>query len=287
MNGNSLVEQLAADALTAWLLWQLPAKVAAVNAARFASVRASTPGPYTIPANGTLGLSRSFNAQTFTSISLTAGIRTTAELVTLINAGMGATVASADDDDRLLLTSPLAPTASAPSKMWVRGGTSSDCNALFGWDTGGEKELLTALVAPTRKGVCNGLPQLPDFGPPGVVAVVIGNRSSRPGAGGPRADKNVVTLDIDILRIEPQQQVHKTREHIESAVRCVREVLLTTDGRQLGRARYGDISLVELGPVTIQATPHRFKSKEPILNPLFEGAAMQLSIKLFERPAAT
>ncbi len=287
MSGEVFAEQLAARALRDWLLWQLPAKVTAVNAARFASVRAATPGPYTIPSGATLGLSWTYNDAGFEAFAVTAGSRTTAQMVTQINAETGTSVASADADDRLLVTSALAPTAAAPSKLWVRGGTSTDCNSVFGWDPGGEKELLTALVAPGLKGVCNGLPQQPDFGPAGVVAVVIGTRSSKPVSGGPRRDEFTVTLDLDVLRIDPQQQASRTREHIESAVRCVREVLLTTAGRQLGRARNGDIMLVDVLSTVVSATPHKFKSKEPISNPLFEGAAMQLSVRVNERPASS
>ncbi len=169
--------------------------------------------------------------------------------------------------------------------LWVRGGTSTDCNSVFGWDPGGEKEALTALVAPGLKGVCNGLPQLPDFGPAGVIAVVIGTRSSRPLPGGPRRDEFLVTVDLDILRIDPQQQASRTREHIESSVRCVREVILTDAGRQLGRVP--GIVLCDFLGCVISATPHVFKSKEPIANPRYEGAALQLSIRVFERPGAT
>lgn len=279
-----LAEKLAAQAFRDWLLWKLPAKVVEVNAERFASIRAATPGPYTIPANATLGFSHTFNNAALTGFAVTAGSRTTAQMVTQINAAMGGTPASADADDRLLYTSPLAPTGTTPSKVWVRGGTSTDCNSVFGWDAGGEKEVLTALVAPGLKGVCNGLPQLPDFGPAGVVAVIIGNRSSKPTPGGPRRHQFAVAMDVDIIRIETQQQVNKTKEHIESAVRCVREVLLTTAGRQLGRARSGDIMLVEIGDVHVSGTTHKFLSKPPPANPNFEGAAMKLQIRVNETP---
>lgn len=287
---SSQVEQLAVSALRDWLLWKLPAKVTAINAARFATLRATTPGPYTIPASATLGLSHTANSATFTSVALTAGSRTTAQLVTEINAAIGGATASADSADRLLLTSPAAPTASTPSKYFVRGGTATDCNSVFGWDAGGEKELLTALVAPGRKGVCNGLPLQPDFGPAGVVAIILGNRSGKPVApasGSPRRDEHLVVVDLDVLRIEPQQQTSATREHIESALRCVREVLLTDEGRMLGRATNGDVLRVDILSAVISATPHVFKSKQPISNPRFEGAAVQLAIRVYERPSAT
>lgn len=283
--GNSQVEALVTNALRDWLLWQLPAKVASINGIRFATLRATTPGPYTIPASATLGLSHTFNNATFTAFSVPSGSRTTAQMVTTINTAMGGTPASADADDRLLYTSPTAPVAATPSKVWLRGGTATDCNSIFGWDPGGEKELVTALVTPQRKGVRKGLPQVPDFGPAGTVAVIIGNCSSKPSPGGPRRDQHYVTVDMDIIRVDTQQQ--DSAEPIEAAVRCVREVLLTDAGRQLGRARNGDIALTEIPEALVSPTGREFKSKQTMPTPYFRGAVMRLGVRVFERPAAT
>ena len=52
-------EQIAADALRNWLLLKLPAKVTAVNLTRAAVLKATLPGPYTIPSSpGPLILSK-------------------------------------------------------------------------------------------------------------------------------------------------------------------------------------------------------------------------------------
>lgn len=283
-----LVEQLAVRMFREFMLWHLPAKVAAVNATRFASLKASTPGPYTITAGQTLGIAPTYASTTFTNIALTTGSRTTAQLVSQINAAMSATIASADEQDRLVLTSTHAPDAT-PSKLWLRPNVATDANATFGWDPGGEKAQTTQLVAPGLKGVRNGLPLVPDFGPSGVVAVIVGNRSSVPLAR--RAMKHQVTLDVDVVRAEGTQN-NDTREGIESAVRCVRELILTDAGGQLGDAPVNGetrIQLAEFGPVTVSGAPHQFRNKEQkaLSNPYFEGAAMQLKVLVFERPATT
>lgn len=276
-------ESLAANSLRDFLLAQLPAKVTAVNATRFATVRARTPGPYTIGASATLGLSVTPNVATFTGFNVPVGVRSTAQMVTTINTAMGATVAAADADDHLVLASPTAPTGGTRSKLEVRGGTATDCNSVFGWDLGGEKELLTALVAPTRKGCRLGLPPQPDFGPAGVLAVIIGKCRVVPVAPGVRRDQHNVSVEMDVLRIEPEEQT--STEAVLAGIRCVREVLLTTNGRQLGRARNGDILRVDVVSTDVRLTPMKFQSATvKISNPWFRGAALSLLVRVFERP---
>lgn len=283
-------EILAANGLRDFLLAKLPAKVAEVNAARFAAIRARTPGPYTVPAspNLTLGISVTGNDANFTTVTLTTGPRTTAQLVSQINTAMGATVASADADDHLVLTSPTAPTGSTRSKLWLRGNGTTDCNTAFGWDAGGEKELLTALLAPTRKGCRLGLPPHPDFGPGGTIVCIIGQGKvllQQP----IRKDQHLVELELDVLRIEPEENT--STEGAQQSVRCVRELLLSTEGRQLGRARNGDVMLATIERSAMKFTPMQFVSTstppKQILNPWFRGAALQVRVRVNERPSQT
>lgn len=296
-----LAEELACRALRDWLLLQLPAKVAAVNLTRAAVLRAPYAGPYVFSAGATLGINQTANSDAFSETAFATGSQTTAQVVTAINAAMGAVVASSEAVNadgtltRLVLTSttpPLSPDASALS---LRGGVNgSDANVVFGWDAGGEKVTTTALVAPGSRGVCNGLPLQPDFGPSGQgggspIVVIIGDRSSRPVAPVPRRDEYLVSVEMAVLRIEPQQQVHRDREHIHAAVRCVREVLLTDAGRMLGRSGFNDVVLVSETRCKIAALPFKFidNKNAPVVSPLFDGAEIMLDIRIFERPGAT
>lgn len=288
-----LAEQIAAQALRDWLLWKLPAKVTAVNAARAAALRAPFAGPYVIPAspNNKLAIGVTANDETVVQATLTAGSRTAAQLATDINATGGlAGVASADDDGRLLLTSPSAPTTTAPSIIRVRGSGANDVNTVLGWDKGGEKVMVSALIAPAARGILDGWPSVPDFGPGSTVgspiSVVIDDSDLVPVKPDVRRDENTVTFSLTILRAEGLSQVHRNREPIRSAVRCVREVLYQDAGRTLGRARSGDIMLVTERRCRIAAKPFSFGNpKSP--NPLFDVAVMVVDVRVFERPAAT
>lgn len=290
-----LAEQIACDKLRDWLLLKLPAKVTAVNLTRSAFILAPLAGPYTFAAGATLGICQTENSEVFVQTTLSTGAMSTADVVTAINTAMGATVASADYADRLLLTSTTAPSGSTASALSIRGGVNAtDANTVFGWDAGGEKEVSTPLVAPTSRGVTNGLPLQPDFGPSGVnggspIVCIIGDRASRPVIPAVRRDEYIVTVDLSVLRVEPQQQVHRNREHIHAAVRCVREILLQDAGRTLGRAQFGDIMLVSETQCKIAALPFKFfeNKNSPVVSPLFDGASMMLEIRVFERPEAS
>ncbi len=262
-----------------------------MNADRCAVLRAATAGPYTIPAGATLGLSVTGSDASFTGFNVTSGSRTTAQMVTAINTAMGGTPASADSADRLTITSPTAPSTTVPSAVKLRGGiNATDCNTAFGWDKGGEKVANTAIIAPASRGVLDGWPQVPDFGPTSAIGtpivIVIGDRDSKPVTPDPRRDEYVVTLDLTVMRAEGLGLVHRNREPISAALRCVREVLLQDAGRQLGRASVGDIMFVGEKSARIAAKPFSFgNSNSP--NPLFDVAVMLLEVRVFERPGAT
>ena len=283
-----LAEQIAASALADWLRRQLPAKVTAVNALRAAVLKASTPGPYTIGASScvlSLWKSRDQSVLVGLETTLTTGSRTTAQCVSEINTALGTSLASADSDDRLTLTSDDAPSGSTPSVMSVFPASENSANSVFGWDPGGEHVVNVALVSPGWRGVADGWPATADLGP--GFWVIIGDRSSAPVKPDVRRDEYLVTLDVAILYAPRQQETHRNREPVHAALRCVREVLLTTAGRQLGRATTGDIMLVTERGAKVSGRPWQFIKKESVINPIYDVANLQLEVRVFERPASS
>lgn len=237
-------EATAAQLLREWLLQELPASIATVNAARAAVLRTPGPGPFTIPASGALKVSATDKAGLTTTIALTSGSRTTAQLVTQINATVTG-LASADADDHLLLTSPTAPSWTASTGAIVNsvvaaGADTTDVNTALGWDVGGESVIRTALVPPGPRGVCDGLPLGTYFDPSqigkGRVLVTIGGREGKPKGDNPRNREWDVALELGIFRAEPLEVTNQTREPIQAALRAVRAVLHTDAGMSLGPA---------------------------------------------------
>lgn len=272
---------LAAAALRDWLLLKLPAKVTEVNAARAAVLRAPWAGPYDVPVAGTvLSIRRTYDSAAFEPVSITAS--TTAGIVTEINTALGVTVASADSEDRLVLTSLLAPTADVPSVLELKAGPG---NSLFGFGKSGAKAMTTALVAPGYNDVLDGIPQATDFVSkgPGTIVVIIGDRKFNP-LENHRRNEQLVQLDVAVFRAEPHMQVHRNREHIQAAAQCVFEVLLTDTGKQMGRASVGDIVMARQKGGSISGKPFSFGTKNSP-GPLFDAAAFSLEVRVFERPA--
>lgn len=276
-----LVEQIAASAIRTHLLANLPAKVAAVNALRAASLLATVAGPYTIASGGKLYVS--LEGATAVTVSLTSGSRTAAQIATEVNATVGlSSVAAADALGRLSLTSQTNPTAST-SSVGVTSGTDA-ANDVFGWDAGGESVARAPLVAPGYRGVADGWPVLNDLG--GGFWVIIGDRESMPAAPGPRVDEYLVGLELAVFCPVTNVQVHRDREALHSCIRCVRELLLTDGGRQAGRASTGDIVLVTEKAARIPGRPWQFKGNDAP-NVMFDVAAFNLNVRVFERPASS
>ncbi len=276
------VEQIAADALREHLLLAMPAKVAEVNLTRGAVLTAPWAGPFVVPAGSTLGIGVVAGNATFKNVPLTTGaVQTSAQVAADINAVTGLVgTAAVDDQGRWYVTSPTPPSAAADSKVELRGGTATDLNATFGFSKGGAKVINSALLAPTYECAFDGWPVTPVFAPRSAVgayvAFVVGDRKAKPREGGPRIDQHIVAMDLTILRLDVAEQ-HRRREAIQSAMRCVRVCLLSDNGRTLdGRA----LVVLEVDG-HVSAKPFSFTKD---LNPLYDGAVLNLSVKIFARP---
>lgn len=273
------VEQFAAEAMRDWLLLQLPAKVAEVNATRAAVLKAPRAGPYLVPGGTVLKIAAQ-TAGTRTNCPLAGGAMTTAAIVTAINSAYGSTVASADAANRLVLTALVAPTEG--DSVLELGDSPS--NAAFGWPQGGQKVVRTPLVAPISSGVAMSWPMTwPDFGP--GFWVMFGDRASKPmGQPNVRRDEYGVRLELAVMRVEPAASVHRDNEHINACLQCVREVIFTDAGRQLGQAGAGIQGVWESG-AKVPSKPFSFKGQAP--NGFVDLAQIVFDIRVFERPAAS
>lgn len=283
-------EALACRALRDWLLWKLPASCLTINNARAAFLRAPGPGPYTIPASAVLRIS--LDGTNYTDVSLTAGSRTTAQLVTEINTAMGATIASADSDDKLLLTSTTTPSYVAStlevteSSIFVEGD-STGANLAIGFEVGGEKCIRAPVLPPGPDGVCDGFPVGGWFNPSALgfnrVLVTLGQRSSQPTQDNPRRFEWDVLVDCAIFR-GTDVQPHQSRDGIQAALAGVRNVFLTDDGMRLGRAREGDVMYARVGDILVSPVPfpQTDTSGQRIGGPFFDSASFKFRCRVFQ-----
>lgn len=279
-------EALAASALRDFLLLNLPAQVATVNAARAAVLKAPNAGPYTVPSGATLHISIADKAGADSDILLTSGSRTAAEIAVEVNAAVTG-IAAADDDGRLVLTSTSAPVSGTPSVMAV-GADTTGANAALGWSTAGDFAITSAIVAPTPRGVCDGLPLEGYFDPAasgsGRVLVTIGDREAVPTGANPRRDEYDVTLDVGVFRAEPFQLVSQTREGIQAALQCVRGVLFTDTGRYLGRGGTGGVIGTFERSCRIAGRAFQFRGADgSAASPIFDAANLKLLVRVFGR----
>lgn len=279
-------EALAAAALRNFLLMRLPAQVATVNATRAAVVRAPIAGPYTIPASGSLKVSLTDKAGDTTTVALTSGSRTAAQVAAEVNAAVTG-IAAADDDGRLVLTSTSAPVIGTPSVMAV-GADDTGVNEALGWDVSGEWDVRTALVAPVPKGVCDGMPLMGWFDPAacgqGRVLITIGDRETVPTGANIRRDEYDVTLDVGVFRVEPLQVVQSTREAIQAALQCVRNVLFADTGRSLGAGGDGGVVVTLERSCRVAGRAFQFRGADgQAASPLFDAANLKLLVRVFGR----
>lgn len=272
---------IAARALRDYLLRWLPAKVAQLNALRGAVLKSALVGPFNI-SSGALVLASAREGAT-TSVTLPTGAAVTAtQVATAINAvPVAGLTASADGEGRLVLTAA-APTEGVPSV--VRVAASTVANALFGWPQNGHTEVVTALTAPTSKGVMDGWPvSIPDMGR--TFAVILGDRKAVP-LGGVRRDQHTVTLDVVVWAADRAAGGHRSREHIQAAARAVHELLSSDDGRTLGRGSVGDVLHVEVSGLQVRGMPFQAfdESKRPV-GGATEVASLTVTAKVFHRPS--
>lgn len=280
-----LVEDIAASALRRFLLRWLPSKVAEVNATRAAVLESTGVEPFVVTSGMKLQVCAESPAAP-AEVTLTTGSRTAAQVAADIN-GVVLGAASADADGRLLISgsAPLSSTSYAGVASDLDGsGNSTGANALFGWDAGGEGVTRAPLVAPGYRGVADGWPLLNDLGR--GFWVIIGDRESVPVQPSLRKDEHLVALELGIFCPVTNEQVHRDREAIQACVRCVRELVLTDAGRQFGRAAHNDVMLAEEKSARIPGRPWKFRGNDAP-NALFDVAALQLNVRVFERPASS
>lgn len=289
-------EAIAAKALRDWLLLKLPAACVAVNAERAAVLTSPTAGDFTIPASASLKVSLTGTRDNFTTCSLTSGTRTAAQVVADINSAMGATVAAANSNGQVVLTSTTAPSFSGitgTNSSVAVGPDTTGANLALGFDAGGEWQVTTPVLPPTPLGVADGFPAGGFFMPAalghGRIVVAIGERTSSLVGGNMRRAEWEVSLEVGIFRAEPQQASSQSREGIQAALRCLRSCIHTDAGKQLGRAAAGDV--VRVAERSASVSPWAFRQQrqgqEAVSGLLFDAATLRLALLVFQFPPAS
>lgn len=273
---NITVEQLAITALRNWLLAKLPGAVAMVNAQRNAVLRCPVAGPYVIPPNAKLHHSSTRIDGPFVDVALTSGTRTAAQVAADIELVVPG-IASADVFGNLVLTAAAAPIVGTDSLVAI-GPDSTGANAALGLDAGGERAQTSALVSPGYKGVSDGTPMHPDMGP--GFWVILGDCISVPVAPDVRRDMYRVAIGVALTVPVPSGSMHRTREHLRAAMRCIREVLFN-DPASAGRLLGGvpGIQKVSETQALLKARPVRF-TEIPNIN--FSRAQFQFDLLVYE-----
>lgn len=280
-------EQLVVDAACDFLRRHLPAQVTSINASRFAVLKSASVSPFTIPADAVLRLSAVSPEATPTDVPLTAGVRTSAQVVADITAAaVPGITASEDIAGRVVLTATDAPAVAAPSVVVVARDVNGSnqptgSNLAFGWSEGGEHVACPAIVAPAWRGVVDGgAITAPDMG--GGFWVLLGSRTSSYDGPGIRKDTYNVTVQGQVWRPFGASAVqHRTREAISSCVRAVREVIASDalGGPYLGRN--GDIQLARVVSATISDLPTQDPAAPGLM---WDSAKFSLTCRVFQRP---
>lgn len=274
------------SALRDYLTAQLPGAVTTVNATR-AAVLLSPPGPFTVGAGASIRLDVSREGAG-TRVTLPTGSVTAAQVATAINsAAPSGLTASSDTAGRLVVTATATPTTSAPSVAVLLTdddglGVVTGGNVALGWAEGGEYAQTSALRAPTWRGVCDGWPTaVPDMGQ--GFWLVLGDRVARPvGESSLRRDSWAVTVKCYLLKPDFGGAPHRSREGVTAALRAVKEALLSTDGRQLGRSSVNDVQRVEVMEETVQARGVAFQQQPSFVH---DTATLTITGRVFQRPA--
>lgn len=274
-------EGLAVDALREWLLATLPAKVAELNVARKATLKSALLEPFTITSGMELKLSAVGPSPAGTTVSLTTGSRTAAQVAADITTAAPAGLVASAVDGRVVVTSTSTPVEGAPSVVCVQPDDTG-ANAVFGWEAGGERVDVAALVAPSWRGVVDGEWLAgPDMGKGFWVA--LRGRTSKPAPQAPsiRRGEFLVTMAVEVIRpFGSNATPHRSREAITACVQAVRECLTDTSaGRQLGRAAYGDVQLTDVSSVSIPAEYFGARGA------LFDVAGLTVTLRIFQPPS--
>jgi hypothetical protein len=271
----------------------LPAKVLEVNNARAAFIRSTTAGPFVIPSSFVLQLSFTAvnvdeNPASFGAYPLIAsGSRTAAQVASDVNASSSVgTIATVDVEGRLVITSPFVPSAVTDNVSLVVVAPNAAVAGLdvFGWDRGGEKERRSPIYPPTRSAVLDGWPQSPVAQIGQGFVVVIGGRPAKMWGPVLRRDEYEVELNVALFHFVDAAEAGLGREHISSVVRCVREVLMTDRGHLLGRESQKDVMLALVKGSDISERPFKWLDGQAP-NSLFDVGSVDISVRVFERPA--
>lgn len=274
---------LAAQALREFLLATLPAKVAAINLTRAATLTTPAVGPFTIPAAASLSLS--LDGTTFTACALTAGSRTAAQCATEIDTAMGADVASALTDGRLRLTSTTTPTGPSTVSSIFLAADATGAAAALGWDSGGESVTRSPLVTPTDKGVLDGEPN-GQFDPYANGRMLVVIRDRQDDEVQLRRDERVATMEVLVYVPLSTQERHASREEISAACECLLDALHTTSGRTFGHISTTDtaIGFTQVKQVKISGSSWGVKDTP---NFLMDIARLVVTARVFQRASLT
>lgn len=284
MSGSSM-ETIVVDAVLDYWRRHLPAKCTALNALRKAKLKSALAEPFTIPVDAVLRVSAASQGAAPTDIPLTAGTRSAAELVADFGAASVPDMTATAEDGRFVLISDDAPAAGAPSVIIVArdtdGTQATGANAALGWSEGGEHFEMGAIVSPNWRGVVDGRPKTaPDMGQ--GFWVMLGPRTCKPTRPGARWHLHNVSMAVEVWRpFSANAPPHRSREAISSCVRACRELILTTDGRYLGRQANGDIQFADVTEAVISGDP---MSLQEVPGALFDTARFTLNVRVFQRP---
>jgi hypothetical protein len=141
-----------------------------------------------------------------------------------------------------------------------------------------------ALTSPNWRGVTDGWPRtVPDMGQ--GFWVILGERTVAPTHPGPRRDTFNVTVQAEVWRpISANATPSRSSEALSSAVRAVRELLLSTTGRYLGREGANDVQLADVSRAVLTGVPRTFADQP---NVSFDIARLTITVRVFQRTSVT
>lgn len=272
---------LFAKSMREFLLAKLPAQVATRNSERAACLLTPQAGPWIVTSGMTLSLS--LDGTTFTTVTLTTGSRTAAQIATDIE-GVLPGVASATADGRLKVLSTTAPSGTSTTSAIHLAADTTGANELLGWDPGGEVVTRAPLIAPTTKGVCDGEPMV--FAPfaTGRMVIIIGDRGDVEIDNGTRKNERSATLAMRVMVPMATQEYDRSREEIQSACECINDALGTTMGSYLAQTTE-NIGVLKVRCKSLKVSGSPWLDKKQ--NFLCDIADLVFTSLVHQRPSAT